>query len=273
MGLFRKKSPRAAFFEAGRPLVFGHRGARGEMPENTLPSFDRALEDGADVLETDVRLTKDGVVVLSHDEHVKRMTDGKGRVGDYTLAELKQLDAGFRFTRDGGETFPHRGTGVTIPTLEEFFQRYPGVRVNLDLKSEDPALAEKTAALIKKYDRAGITMAGSFHQSSAKRVRRLVKGMPSYASQKETKTALIAAKLRLPFFKKSVQALEVPLQHGKIKIITPQFVRHAHKGGRFVAAWTVNDPRKMKQLLEMGVDGIITDYPARAAKAVRQFRK
>ena len=125
---------RHPYFDLPRPIVFGHRGACGEAPENTLPSFERALADGAAILETDVHLTRDGEVVIAHDPDVARMTNGTGRVSELSLAELTALDAGHRFSPDDGATFPYRGRGIRIPTLREVFRGLLYDRETLDIK-------------------------------------------------------------------------------------------------------------------------------------------
>ena len=122
------------FFGTTRPLLFGHRGASGECPENTIESFERALAQGAMAIETDVHLSRDGEVVVFHDADLARTTNEAGPVAERSLAELEQLDAGYRFSRDG-ETFPYRGKGIRIPTLHQVFQVFPDVPFNIELKA------------------------------------------------------------------------------------------------------------------------------------------
>ena len=271
----KNQTLKSAFFNSARPLVFGHKGSASDRPENTLSSFDKALKDDADVLETDLRLTKDGEIVLMHDAFLERVTNGTGNVRDYTLAQLKELDAAYQFSQDDGKTFPLRGQGHTIPTLEEAFQRYPGIKMNIDMKSRNPALAQKVADLLVKYDRADITIAGSFHHKNVRRLRRHMKGhgvnVQTCASDFETKAAVVAAKLHIPGHTSPLLALEVPVSHGSIQVITKEFIKHAHANGRYVVPWTINDPKEMESLLKMGVDGIITDNPKLAAKVIDKF--
>ena len=121
------------YFELPSPIVIGHRGAAGERPENTLAAFAHGLETGAEILESDLHLTRDGVVVMAHDETVDRTTEGSGPLREFSFAELSKLDAGYRFSADGGRTFPFRGQGLRIPTLEEGLKVFPGARFNLEL--------------------------------------------------------------------------------------------------------------------------------------------
>src|SRR5829696_5003203 len=127
--------------DEGRPLAIAHRGGAGLWPENTLYAFERAAALGVDVIETDVRATADGELVVIHDEGVERTTDGMDRVGSLTLAELKRLDAAYRFSPDGGRSFPLRGSGVSVPTLREVFAALPHMRFNIEPKQGVPAVA------------------------------------------------------------------------------------------------------------------------------------
>jgi len=136
---------RHPFFDLPRPIPVGHRGASGERPENTLPAFERALAQGARILETDVHPTRDGVAVIFHDGELDRTTDGFGPIAARTLAELKELDAGYRFSPDGGASFPCRGRGTTIPTLAEAFAAFPDARFNIEVKEGDRAFLEGLA--------------------------------------------------------------------------------------------------------------------------------
>lgn len=264
---------KSAFFNnVAGPLVFGHRGSGGDMPENTIPSFDKALCDGATVLETDLHLTKDGHIVLMHDENLARCTNGTGDIKDHTLAELKALDAAYNFSLDGGQTFPYRGQGITIPTLEEVFTRYPGVRFNMDMKSKDLAITTKVAAMIKQHNRADITIMGSFSHVTLEAFRKAAKDIGiavlTCASNVEIGAFVISPKTDLGH----PVALETPVQKAKVKILSEAFVKAAHAHGHVVVPWTINDPAEMDRLLRMGVDGIITDFPARAAEALRRFK-
>jgi glycerophosphoryl diester phosphodiesterase len=122
------------FFSGPKPRVIGHRGAAGEAPENTLISFARAIEDGATIVELDVRANRDGEAVILHDAGLRRTTNGRGRVRRRRLEDLKALDAGYRFTPNGGASYPYRGRKIEIPTLEEFFSACPNVRSIVEIK-------------------------------------------------------------------------------------------------------------------------------------------
>ncbi|MEJ2708342.1 MAG: glycerophosphodiester phosphodiesterase, partial [Anaerolineales bacterium] len=145
-------------------LAMAHRGGGGQWPENTLYAFQRAVELGVDVLEMDIHSTADGVLVVRHDPSVDSTTDGNGPIHAFTLAELKRLDAGYRWTPDGGETFPFRRQGITIPTLEEVLSAFPGMRVNIDIKQASPSIVTPFSRMLQDYDRLERTLVGSFHQ-------------------------------------------------------------------------------------------------------------
>ena len=141
---------RHPYFDVATPTVIGHRGSAGEAPENTLASFALGLKAGAAILESDVHLTRDGVPVLLHDDLVDRTTDGSGRVAELSLTRLHALDAGHRFNTDGGRSYPFRGRGLRVPTLEEALAAFPDARFNLELKEGVPGLVERCLEVIEK---------------------------------------------------------------------------------------------------------------------------
>ena len=143
----------ASFFSGLLPRLFAHRGASGEAPENTLAAFHRAVTLGIEYIELDVHLSRDGHVVVIHDATLERTTNGSGTVREQTLAQLQQWDAGYRFSPDGGATFPFRAMGVTVPTLAEVFQQCPGVKFTVEIKPEEPAIEEQVIAVVRACER------------------------------------------------------------------------------------------------------------------------
>ena len=129
-----------------------HRGERGHAPENTMIAFERAAKLGVDALETDIHQTKDGVLVVCHDDTVNRMTDGAGQIKEMTLAEVQAFDAGYRWTPDDGKTFPYRGMGHTIPTLEALFATYPNMWINIDVKQTEPNIVPQVVEMVRRHD-------------------------------------------------------------------------------------------------------------------------
>lgn len=260
------------FFDVPVPTVIGHRGCAGEAPENTLISFERALAAGAAVLETDVHLTRDGVPVLLHDDEVDRNTDGSGRVADLSLAELRALDAGHRFSPDGGRSHPFRGGDVRIPSLEEAFQCFPGARFNLELKQDVAGIVERTAGLVAACGRAELTLLTAADDALMARLRAHLD-----ASGPDVARGACAGDC-LAFVRSAVEgsapdprlmALQIPAEFGGRPLVTPRLVRHAHAHGVQIHVWTVNDPGQMDALLDLGVDGIVTDFPGRLAARIR----
>ena len=252
----------------GGPLLIAHRGGGGLMPENTLPAFLTAAERWrADMIELDVRATSDGHCVVIHDANVDRTTDGTGAVKTKTLAELQSLDAGYRFTPDGGKTFPMRGQGVRIPTIQEVFSALPEVRITVELKSAD-AQAPLFAAVneFKAVDR--VIAAGErnayrtiFHQYPGPKSASLEEAMPFFVMHK-----LLVARLgRVPA--DVVQTCEI--YRGR-RILSPRLVRDFHRAGIMVHVWTVNEIADMDRLLDWEVDGLVTDRPDRLAEVLHR---
>ncbi|MGH7818144.1 MAG: glycerophosphodiester phosphodiesterase family protein, partial [Candidatus Binatia bacterium] len=136
------------YFSRPRPRLFGHRGAAGVAPENTMVSFRRALADGAEYLELDVHATRDGVVVVIHDATVDRTTDGRGAVRDLTFGELRGLDAGFRFAN--AEEHPFRGQGVRVPALRELLEELPETALNVEIKQAHPPIERLVVELLEE---------------------------------------------------------------------------------------------------------------------------
>jgi glycerophosphoryl diester phosphodiesterase len=269
----RKPPSPGEFFRslpAGRLLVIAHRGGAGILPENTLAAFLGADRLGADILELDLHRTADGELVVIHDETVDRTTDGSGPVAGFTLDELKELDAGYRFRPpDSPGEFPYRGRGLTIPTLREVFAALPGRHLIVEVKEDDPAAADAVIALIREFDRAGITLAASFHPEVLLRFRELSPETATHATKGEVTLFLPAAWLGLEgLFAPEYEAFVVPPREGAIPVTTRRFIRAARNRNIFTAAWTVNDPGEMRDLLEKGIGGLITDRPDLARELI-----
>ncbi len=255
-----------------KPLFFAHRGGSGLTPENTLPAFERGLALGADALELDIQTTKDGEIVVIHDQVVDRTTNATGPVADYSLEELRQLDAGYRFTPDGGQTYPYRGQGIIIPTMREVFERFPTTRINLDLKESSPERERGLWALIQEYraeDRI-LVASGEIHQAII-RFRRLSAGcVATSASEAEIRRFFYATKVRATrWLRPAYDALQVPETHGRIRVVSPVFLEAADRLGLDVHVWTVDDRPAMERLLALGVDGLMTDRPDVLAEVLR----
>jgi glycerophosphoryl diester phosphodiesterase len=256
------------FFDDKKPRIIGHRGAAGMAPENTFVSFRRGLNEGADYIEMDVRESRDGEILIFHDATLERTTNGQGEVRQWKLKELKTLDAGYRFTLDDGVTYPYKDQMIEIPTLEEFFSAFPGVRATIEIKQVGAGFAKKLFATIRKFDREGWVLLSTAEDGVMREVRKEI-----HDHELAVATGLSYGEVA-SFFRwvwdggqGSItlpgQALQIPCTYGNRTLITEKTVRTAHDLGLEVYAWTINDIEEMRRLLRLGVDGIVTDYPAR----------
>jgi glycerophosphoryl diester phosphodiesterase len=256
-------------FFTPEPRIFAHRGNAAHFPENTLPSFQSAVEIGADVIETDVQRSRDGHFMVFHDDTIDRITEGAGRVGDYTLAELKRLDAGYRCSADG-EGFPFRGKRLSIPSLDELLHEFPQQRFNVDLKADDPSQAADYCALIRRCNAGERVLTASEFTGNLKAVRSLMPEMATSASHQEVAGVFFLYRSGLLFAKNSFEAdaLQIPEFYRHWHVAAPGLVRRVRKKGIRVHVWTVNREADMRRLLDAGVDGIITDDPRLLKKVI-----
>jgi glycerophosphoryl diester phosphodiesterase len=247
-----------------------HRGGRGLRPENTLCAFDHAVSLGCDVIETDIHMSRDGRIVVIHDERVDRTCDGEGAVHDYSLTELARLDAGYRWTQDG-RSFPFRGKGIRVPTLEEAFRSFPDMRFNIDIKKRYPAVETKLGSLIRRCGMEEQVTVASFSSRNLKAFRKLFSGTQTSAGRSEVLRLLILHRFRmLRRYRGSIRCIQVPERSGGIRIVTPSLTGVLHRLGIAVHVWTVNETADMQRLISMEVDGIITDYPDRLARVLSE---
>jgi glycerophosphoryl diester phosphodiesterase len=245
------------------PVNLAHRGASARAPENTLEAFRLAVEAGAGGLELDVHVSRDGEVVVIHDASVDRTTDGSGAVAEMELEEIRRLDAGYRFSPDGGRTFPYRGRGVTIPTLAEVYASFPEARVNADIKKAQSGAEEAVLRVIRSAGAEERTLIASTEHAVVRRFRRISRGhIATAASRREIAAFYVLSRVRLGALARPVyDALQVPVEHRGIELVTPRFLRAARSTGVRVDVWTINDAAQMRWLLDLGVSGIMTDHP------------
>ena len=250
--------------KTSRPLVMAHRGGAGLWPENTMLAFERARDLGVDVIETDIHSTADGVLVVMHDATVDRTTNGTGRINDLTLAEVKRLDAGYHWSPDGMKTFPWRGRGLTVPTFEEVFTRFPEMHFNIEPKQERPSLAKPLCRMIRDKRMVNQVTVGSFRQIVLDEFRRECTEVATSASPAEVSEFVRIYKARSEAaYRPLMKALQVPERIAGAELLNKDFVEAAHSMNLQVHAWTVNEPESMRRLIGIGVDGIMTDYPDR----------
>lgn len=241
------------FLDAPPPLAIAHRGAAGDAPENTMEAFEIAVELGCRYLETDAHVTRDGVVVAFHDCRLDRVTDRRGRIRDLTIAEVEQADAGVRFPG-------YENRGVRVPRLETLLERWPDARVNIDPKEDD--CVEPLVALLDRLDAWERVCIGAFSDARLKRVRRLARGRACTSmGPAAVATAWLAARSGRRMPRLGANCLQVPRTQGRFTLVTARFVRAAHEAGLPVHVWTIDDAMAMRELLALGVDGIMTNRP------------
>lgn len=240
-----------------RPVV-GHRGACAHAPENTLESFRRARELGAEALELDVHLTRDGHVVVIHDPDVARTTDGQGAVASLTLAQVQALDAGARWTRDDGRTYPWRGRGARIPTLDALLEEFPGVPMMIDAKSADVAVP--LARLLAHHGAQPDVLVGSF---SATNLAPFAGAEWSrLATRDQSIRLLLRALVGRSRHRAGYTALAIPPHVGPLRLPMARIARAARANGQALHIWTVNDPEFAVALWRAGANGLVGDDPA-----------
>ncbi len=261
-------------------MAYAHQGGAWEWPSSTLFAIGRAVAAGATAIELDVHATADGELVVGHDETVDRTTDGRGNIADLTLAQLKELDNAYWFIpgadvtpgRPDGE-YPYRGRAATDPdfriaTLREVLERFPGVPLNLDIKQTAPAVAPYEAALavlLADYDRTDDVIVASFLDPATDAFRPLAPAVPTSAGTLATVEFWGAVQEGAEPPAIDAVAFQVPERYGDLVVVDRRFVDAAHRAGMAVHVWTVNDVQAMERLVDLGVDGIISDLPTTLA--------
>jgi glycerophosphoryl diester phosphodiesterase len=245
------------FLREPGPIAFAHRGGAGEAPENTLAAFEIAVTRGYRYLETDAHITRDGVLVAFHDDRLDRVTDRTGAIAQLTIEEVETADAGYRFSRDGGGSFPFRGRGIRVPRLEELLVSWPEVQINIDPKAD--ACVGPLAALLDRLAGWKRVCVGSFSDRRLRRIRQLGRGRActSMGPRAVALARLAASSGLMP--RLGADCIQVPTRRGPIPIVTPRFLDAAHRAGLPVHVWTVDDEAAIEQLLDLGVDGIMSD--------------
>jgi glycerophosphoryl diester phosphodiesterase len=260
------KSPPTGYYDgAPVPLIIAHQGGDGVWPGDTMFAFENAVAIGSDVLEMDAHITKDGHIVLMHDEEVDRTTNGTGLIEDLTLDEIKGLDAAYDWSIDDGATFPHRGQGIQVPTLDEVFEKFPDMRYVIEIKLTANPIDKPLCDLIRRYDMQDRVLISSFHDQAMKNFRTICPEVATSAAREEVRNYVLLGKALLwGFIAPDYQTVQPPWDPEEslgITIMTERFIRESHQKRLHIEPWTVNDPGLMRQYIEWGVDGIITDRP------------
>jgi glycerophosphoryl diester phosphodiesterase len=241
-----------------RPVI-GHRGNRAFAPENTLPALLEAVALGADALEFDLRLSRDGRLVVFHDATLPRTTDGRGEVAQHTLAELQRLDAGAMFTRDGGRSFPWRGRGAAVPAFDDVIEALPR-QLPLILELKTATATEPLRQAIRRHGLAPRIIVAGFDPQATQPLRGA--GFALGAAAPDVIALLPAALLHLHARPRHVQALCIPQRWRGLPVPIAALARTLRGSGATLHVWTVNDAAEAQRLWSHGVQGIISDDPA-----------
>lgn len=254
------------FFDSPRPRAIAHRGASGDFPENTLPAFHAAADADAPYMELDVHLTRDGEIVVIHDDDLNRIAGHVGVVAKMTAAEIFAADAGRNFSPERG--FPFRGRGIRVPTLARVLAEFQRRMFIIEIKETAPGIA---APMLDVIDRAGMrrrVLIASEHQAPLDEVRRLAPSIPTNFARGDVAEFLMGLPPGAPPCHPRGDALQIPPEHDGWKLLTPEIIAAAHRIGVEVHVWTIDDEAGMRAALALGVDGILTNYPARLLKVL-----
>ena len=259
------------FLDHHGPIAFAHRGGAGEAPENTLVAFEIAMTLGYSYVETDAHITRDGVLVAFHDDRLDRVTDRTGAIAALGIDEVEAADAGYTFSLDGEGTFPYRGQGIRVPRLEDLLARWPEARVNIDPKTD--ACVVPLAALLDRLNAWDRVCIGSFSDRRLRGIRELGRGR-ACTSMGPHAVALGRAAATLGLMPRlGADCLQVPTHRGPVPIVTERFVAAAHRAGLPAHVWTINDESTMDRLLDLGVDGIMSDHLRLLLDVLRRHRE
>ena len=259
-----------------RVIAYAHQGGAWESPSSTLHAIAHALDAGATGIELDVHATADGELVVCHDATVDRTTAGTGTIASFTLEELRQMDFSYWWIPGADVTpgrpdaaYPFRGRApgdrsFGIATLREVLERFPGVVLNLDIKQTAPVVApyeEALARLLTEYGRRDDVIVASFLDPATDAFRKYAPTVPTSAGTIATAEAWRAVQAGEAMPDIAAVAYQVPERQGDLVVVDERFVAAAHESGKAVHVWTVNDTGSMERLLDLGVDGIISDLP------------
>lgn len=232
------------FLDHDGPIAFAHRGGASEFPENTERAFRHAVNLGFTHVETDVHVTADGVAVAFHDDSLDRVTDQRGRIADLPWSEVRRARVA--------------GTDEII-RLDDLLAAFPDTRINLDPKHD--AAVEPVAAVIRSTDAIDRVCVGSFSDRRTEQIRALVGDRLCVGAGPRRTAALMMRGLRIPVPVGPIDVAQVPVRHGRVTVVRRTFVEAAHRLGLHVHVWTIDDPQEMERLLDLGVDGVMTDRP------------
>tara|TARA_B100000029_G_scaffold516827_3_gene635522 strand:- start:25923 stop:26831 length:909 start_codon:yes stop_codon:yes gene_type:complete len=245
-------------------LVIAHRGGAGLWPENTLLAFRNSIKIGADALEFDVHATADGKFVVFHDSTVERTTNGSGRIDEMTWEELCRLDAGYYWTQDNGETYPYRGKGLTVPSLDEVLAEFSEIQMIIELKPTTETIRSEFSRMISQNTTSTEIVIASFNSDNVKYIRTHNPQFATTSTVGEVFLFWILHILGIEFlYSPGGDAMMVPPSVSSLPLATPKFVSRVQAHQIAIYIWTINSEEDLRRYSEVGFDGIITDYPDR----------
>jgi len=248
--------------------LFAHRGASGLAPENTMPAFRAGIAAGATHLELDVHATRDGRIVVLHDETLDRTTDAKGRVKDRDWVFVKDVDAGARFV-DAFGTCPYARRGVRVPLFEEVLAEFADVPLNVEVKQAEPSIVTDVIALLARFRALDRVLLAAERQPIMDEIRRQYSGPTGFSADEVLEFYRRSVGEDMQGYRAPGAALQVPPRHEGVDVVTERFVADAHRTNVEVHVWTLNDANEIRRLLALNVDGIMSDFPAMAAEVIR----
>ncbi len=249
-------------------VAIAHRGGSALRPENTALAFDHAVALGADWLECDVHLSRDGEAIVIHDATLERTTDATGVVADFTADALARVDAGAQYGADHER--PYRGRGIGVPTLGFLLQRYSSHPFIVEIKGDRPEVADRALAVIRQAGAEDRVVVAGFDQGVMAHVRRVAPHLPTSASRQEVEAALQRAALSMEPLQTGYAVLQVPFRFRGVPVLTEALVREARRAGVPVHSWIVDQPEDLQTIVGWGVVGLISDRPDLAIHAARE---
>ena len=267
------QNSRLGFFEKAPDVdLIAHQGGTGEWPGETTYAFTRALASGADVIEMDVWGTTDDppVLVLMHSSDISKVTESSGKVTSLKFKDLERLNAAYRWSPDGGQTFPFRNTEpvIRLARLEDVFEEFKDQRMNIEIKQKRPSIVKPFLDLVEKHGvPAENLLIASFHTPVLKEFRKECerRNLPiatSASTWEWVRYYFGNYLLHIPY-RPNTEAIQMRERLIGFWLLTRGFIRKAHAAGLKVHAWTVDDPSDMRRAIANDIDGIITDFPSR----------
>ena len=252
---------RTDFFDPPTPRAIAHRGGGGLVPENTMEAFAAAYRLGIRYFELDIHSSRDDVLVVCHDPDLKRTTDLTGVIRELSYGEIARADAGYRFARQ--DEFPFRGKGIRVPRLSAVLAMFHDAFFIIEIKQIIPSVVAALSETLSTTQTRHRVLIASEHQQPLSEIRALAPELPTNFCTPEVLAFFGALALPGSGYQPPAEAIEIPPSHGPMLLVTPTSVAAAHERELEMHVWTVNEEPQMRELLELGVDGIITDFPDR----------